>query len=112
MQPKNTSVSRIENEKQLLRFLCASGEAVPSRREVLQRLAKYSWRENEHQILFEAIGELLAAAPQQILEHLPAALTRRGFPDTSCESLATPSAVNAGAALKMAEDLLRASHTE
>jgi hypothetical protein len=112
MQPKDTSVSRIENEEQLLRFLCASGEAVPSRREVSQCLSQYSWRDNERQILFEAIGELLALAPQQILEHLPAALTRRGFPDTSCESLATPSQLNAATALRLAEDLLRASHTE
>ena len=112
MHSKNTFVSRAENEKSLLRFLCANGQAVAQRRQVYQQVAQYSWRTNENQILFEAIGELLTVAPEQILTHLPAALTRRGFPDVSCDELAAPSHLHAAAALKLAEDLLRASHTE
>lgn len=109
MHSKNISVSRIENEKQLLRFLCASNEDASQRRELVTRLNQYSWRDNEHQILFEAIGELLASAPQQILSHLPAALTRLGFPDISCDALAESPRINTAEALALADELLRAS---
>ncbi|HKF51559.1 MAG TPA: hypothetical protein VKB26_04555 [Candidatus Acidoferrales bacterium] len=109
MHSKDISVSRIENEKHLLRFLCASREEIAQRQKLFQRLTQYSWLANDNQILFEAIGELLATAPQQILSHLPAALTRRGFPDISCDALAEPSTMNAPAAFALAEELLRAS---
>ncbi len=111
MHSKNTFVSRAENEKSLLRFLCANGQTVAQRRQVYRQLAQYSWRTNENQILFEAIGELLAAAPAQILSHLPATLTRRGFPDISCDALAGSCALDAAAAFELAEELLRASHS-
>jgi len=109
MHSKDISVSRIENEKQLLRFLCANGGEIAPRRELFQQLRQYSWRDNENQILFEAISELLAATPQGILSHLPAALTRRGFPDISCDALAEPPRINAVAAFALAEELLHAS---
>lgn len=109
MQPKGTSVSRANSEKQLLQFLCASGEDIAMRRQLFQQLRRYSWRDNEYRILFEAIGELLATAPQQILDHLPAALTRRGFPDISCDALANSPRINSAAAFSLAEELLRAS---
>lgn len=109
MRSTNTSVSLIENEKQLLRFLCAR-ENLADRQKLCRQLSKYSWRERDHQILFEAIGELLPTAPRQILEQLPAALTRRGFPDISCDGLAGSSTWDAAAAVALAEELLRASH--
>lgn len=105
MHPKDTSVSRIEDEKQLLQFLCATSEDIGQRRKLFQRLSQYSWRDNEHQILFEAIGELLATAPQQIVAHLPAAITRRGFPEISCDALAESSGLNSAAAFALAEQL-------
>lgn len=109
MHSKNTSVSRTKNEKRLLGFLCASNEDIAQRRQLFQRLSQYSWRDNEHQILFEAIGELLATAPQHIMSHLPAALTRLGFPDISCDALAESPCITSTTAFALAEELLRAS---
>lgn len=109
MHSKNNSISCADTEAQLLRFLCASGEDIAQRRRVFQRLSQYSWRDNDHRILFEAIGELLARNSQKILEHLPAELTRRGFPDISCYALSAPAELTPDAALALAEKLLRAS---
>lgn len=110
MHSTNNSVSCAENEEQLLRFLCARGEDITLRREMAHKLRQYSWRNNDHRILFEAIGELLARNSQNILEHLPAELTRRGFPDISCRALSAPSSLNSEAALALAAQLARASH--
>lgn len=109
MPSKDTSVSPTDNERQLLRFLCAQDQDVVQRRNLFQRLSQYPWRDREHQILCEAIGELLATAPYDILNALPAALTRCGFPDISCEALAESPCINAAAAFALAEGLLRAS---
>jgi hypothetical protein len=110
MHANNNSVSRAETEEQLLRFLCASAAGVVQRREVFERLRRYSWRDNDHRILFEAIGDLLARNSQTILEHLPAELTRRGFPDISCDALSASCSLNMNDALALAEKLARASH--
>lgn len=109
MHSKNNPVSCAENEEQLLRFLCASGEDIANQRELVQKLRQYSWRDNDHRILFETIGDLLVRNSQTILDHLPAKLTRRGFPDISCDALATPPALDSHAAFALAEQLLRAS---
>lgn len=109
MHPNDISVSRIDNERQLLRFLCAAEENIALRKRVCQQLTVYSWSDNDHRILFEAIGELLMRNSQNILEHLPAELTRRGFPDMPCEALCASSELNSEAASALAEKLLRAS---
>lgn len=109
MRSKNTFVSRYAIEQELLRFLYASTKHLGERRLVLQRLAPYSWCDNDHRILFEAIRELLARNSQEVLDHLPAELTRRGFPDISCDALAVPSALGSDAALALAEKLIRVS---
>jgi hypothetical protein len=109
MHSNDTSVSLIESEKQLLRFLCASDQNVAERQRVCRQLSKYSWRDRDHAILFEAIAELLSAAPREILAHLPAALTRRGFPDMSCDWLTRSAQLNGDEAFALAEELLRAS---
>ncbi len=110
MHSNNNSVSCAEAEEQLLQFLCASAEDIAQRRRVLQRLSLHSWPDNDHRILFEAIGDLLSRNSQTILEHLPAELTRRGFPDISYDALSAPPVLNSAAALALAEKLVRASH--
>lgn len=109
MHSNDNSVSCAETEEQLLRFLCANGESIAQRREVFHRLRQYSWRDNDHRVQFEAIGELLARNSQNIFEHLPAELTRRGFPDISCDALSARSSLDTKAALALAENLVRAS---
>lgn len=109
MQPNPKENTRMESERQVLRFLCAGGADAAAQQNVARRLADYSWRDADHEILFEAIGELLAREPRRILRELPAAITRRGFPDIACEWLAEDSAMDSTDAMELTEKLLRAS---
>ena len=109
MEPSQKENARTECERRLLRFLCAREADAAARRSVARRLADYSWRDADHEILFEAISELLRDEPRQILSELPAAITRLGFPDISCEWLAVDCGMNSTQARELAEELLRAS---
>lgn len=109
MEPNRRTKPRAERERQLLRFLCASETDAAIRKSVARRLADYSWRDADHEILFEAIGELLARDPRHILSELPAAITRRGFPDIACDWLAEDSGMDSADAMEIVEELLRAS---
>jgi hypothetical protein len=44
-------------------------------------LARYAWRDHDHQIVFEALRDLGGRYPQPLQEWLAAAITRKGFPD-------------------------------
>ncbi|MGC1106399.1 MAG: hypothetical protein WA876_07660 [Candidatus Acidiferrales bacterium] len=103
---------REEAETNLLQLLCDANANANTRGRLLQILASYRWSAPDNSVLFECIRDLFMHDPKQILTHLPAALTRRGFPDISCGALAEPPRVNAAAAFALAEELLRASHTE
>jgi hypothetical protein len=109
MEPSQKEDARTECERRLLRFLCAREADAAARRSVARRLADYSWRDADHEILFEAISELLRGEPRQTLSELPAAITRRGFPDISCEWLAEDCGMDSTQARELAEELLRAS---
>lgn len=102
-------LARANSEIKLLQFLCDANANSSERGEVAQILKTYHWSAPDHTILFECTCELLARDPRQILGHLPAALTRRGFPDTSCEALAESPGMKTHQALALAQKLLRAS---
>lgn len=72
-------------------------------------LNNYHWAAPDHTILFECICELLARDPRKILEHLPGALTRRGFPEISYDSLGASPQMAMTDAFAHAQELLRAS---
>jgi hypothetical protein len=102
----NSSAARDAAETKLLQFLCDAHGDLAARRRILRMLGNYSWRRHDNTIFFECIRELFARVPRQILAQLPAALTRRGFPDMPCELLAPQSELTAAAALALAEHLL------
>ena len=109
MQADKRPVAREAVEKQLLRFLCASAEDAMGRHTICDRLNKYPWLDADNQVLFETIRDLLLTVPREILLHLPAALTRRGFPDISCDLLETSMPISVAEAHALAETMMRES---
>lgn len=103
--------SRADKETRLLQFVCDANEDEPARGNVIRMLADYAWLDADNEILFEAIRQLFAQGLRDILSHLPAELTRRGFPDLPWEPLRGPSRIESGAALELAESLLRRGET-
>jgi len=72
-------------------------------------LADYAWLDADNEILFEAIRQLFAQSPRDILAHLPAELTRRGFPDLPWEPLKQHSRLAGVEAVALASELLRSA---
>lgn len=106
MRSREQPVSRADAEIVLLRFLCDANAEFAARSAILRTLDSYAWSCNDHQLFFECIRELFVRDPRCVLECLPAALTRRGFPDMPCESLAQPAQLNSVSALALAQTLL------
>lgn len=80
----------IRAERQLLRVLCQGFADGPLDQSARQRLAEYRWLEPEHEAIMRAIGALPPVPAGVIREHLPARLTRAGFPDARWEDLFQP----------------------
>lgn len=99
--------SRAEKEMRLLQFVCDANEDTPSRGDVIRMLADYAWLDADNEILFEAIRELFARNSRDILDHLPAELTRRGFPDLPWEPLKQHSRLAGAETVELAAELLR-----
>ncbi|MHB8526340.1 MAG: hypothetical protein ACYDD2_09320 [Candidatus Acidiferrales bacterium] len=105
----NVSASRDDREIQLLQFLCDAAGDEPERGAVIRALADYAWLDADNEILFETIRGLFARNPADILTELPAALTRRGFPDLPWEPLMQRSSLAPGEAVALAGELLRSA---
>lgn len=103
--------SRADKETRLLQFVCDATKDKPTRGNLIRMLADYAWLDADNEILFETIRELFARNSRDILKHLPAELTRRGFPDLPWEPLRGPCRIEPGAALELAESLLRKGET-
>lgn len=108
MQSRDPVHSPSQIEIALLRFLCDAQMDSAARLEVIRIFDSYRWTTPDNTIFFECIRDLFTRNVA-ILEHLPAALTRRGFPDMTCEFLAQPAGLNAASALTLAEKLLHSS---
>jgi len=106
---KHFSSSRPEIELRLLQFLADATADDSCRTTLIRTLANYTWLDADNEILFEAIRVLFAQAPRDILNHLPAALTRNGFPDISCEPLRQGSLLAPADAVALAGELLRSA---
>ena len=107
MIPPVPPQTRAELETNLLRFLCDGRSEIAARRRVLSIIEDYAWSAPDSAIFFECIRDLFERGPNHILPHLPADLTRRGFPDMSCEILAAPPTLRPASALALAKKLLR-----
>lgn len=101
--------SRADKETRLLQFVCDANEDKSARGNVIRMLADYAWLDADNEILFEAIRRLFAQSPRDILAHLPAELTRRGFPDLPWEPLKQCSRLASAEAVALAGELLRAA---
>jgi hypothetical protein len=96
---------RIEQEIQLLQFLCLPDAPGAHRTGVLRRLSRYSWREPDHQVIFEALSEISSAPPHELRALLPAQLTRKGFPDMSLDLYFQPPDLSPDEAQELAHSL-------
>ncbi|MHB8541843.1 MAG: hypothetical protein ACYDCD_13035 [Candidatus Acidiferrales bacterium] len=105
----NVSASRGDREIRLLQFVCDAAGDEPARGAVLRALADYAWFDADNEILFETIRGLFARNPADILSELPAALTRRGFPDLPWEPLSQRSPLLPDEAVALAGELLRSA---
>ncbi len=101
--------SRADRETRLLQFVCDATGNKSARGNVIRVLADYAWLDADNEILFEAIRQLFAQSPRDILAHLPAELTRRGFPDLPWEPLKQRSRLAGVEAVALAGELLRAA---
>lgn len=101
--------SRADKETRLLQFICDATDDQPARESVIRILADYAWLDVDNEILFEAIHGLFARNSRDILNHLPAELTRRGFPDLSWEPLNQRSRLAGVEAVALADELLRSA---
>jgi len=100
------SQTRAETETNILRFVCDPQSKLDVREHVLSIVQDYRWSSPDSAIFFECIRDLFVWDPQNILANLAATLTRLGFPDMPCETLAMPSKLTSVSALKLAEKLL------
>jgi hypothetical protein len=86
MASQPAELSQIEIEKLLLRAMCQPGVRDSIWKIASGPLKTYHWREPVHEALFGALRDLRARKPALLRELLPAALTRRGFPDVAWEN--------------------------
>ncbi|HKV27960.1 MAG TPA: hypothetical protein VJN90_06780 [Candidatus Acidoferrales bacterium] len=105
----NLADSRAEREIRLLRFICDATRDKSEREILIRVLADYAWLDADNEILFEAIRGLFSRNTQDILSHLPAELTRRGFPDLPWEPLRQRSTLTAAEARALAGELIQAA---
>jgi hypothetical protein len=85
--PPSNSEFRASLERQILRWLCAQGNAEVGALRVRQKLEAYSWRDADNRVVFESLTRLASGlTPAQVGEQLPAQATRMGFPDVNWEN--------------------------
>ena len=87
--------------------MCDATGDEPAREAVICALANYIWLDADNEILFETIRDSFARNPADILSALPAALTRRGFPDLPWEPLRQRSPLLPDEAVALAGELRR-----
>jgi hypothetical protein len=79
--------SRAALERRVLRALCqgtGQGSVKALARSVL---AGYRWRDPVHAVVFDLVMSFPVSDAAAVKEHLPARLTRRGFPDFDLAAL-------------------------
>lgn len=80
--PENHSVERISSlERRILQALCTL-EILPQGWDRLAgSLSEYSWREPDHQVIYDALRGIRSHDATTRRDQLPAQVTRMGFPD-------------------------------
>jgi hypothetical protein len=83
-----------EMELMVLRGVVQLAPGDPQRAAALVLLASYSWRDHDHQIVYEVLRDLRGRYPQPLKEWLAAAVTRKAFPDLDLEPYFVPTALS------------------
>ena len=97
--------SIVETERLVLCALCQGtpeGSVQETAKLVLQN---YCWREPLHQLVFNVLVSIPSESPEMIRNHLPARLTRTGFPDVPWEDFFKPHSLSRGEAEHLIEQL-------
>ena len=86
-----SGVRLLSLETRLLREICASTTGADLAR-IAGQLHDYSWRNRDHQIVFEALTRIKFVAGSSLREQLAAETTRMGFPDIDWDDYFPPGA--------------------
>jgi len=81
MPLRDSPKSAVETEREILQALCSTTVGSVDWQRAVRRLARHSWRNPEHEVVYGALRALKAADGQERREQLPAQATRMGFPD-------------------------------
>jgi hypothetical protein len=84
--------SQFAEELQALRSLCDEASPPAARQKLLQSFSLQSFREPEHQVVFESIRVLLCRGDFSAAQ-LRVHLNNRGFPDTEVEKYFQPAQI-------------------
>jgi len=68
-------------ERGILRAMCGGSQTPAQIAAARQALRAYAWRDEEHRVVFEALGRMRNADSEAVREQIPAHATRMGFPD-------------------------------
>ena len=71
----------VEIEREILRALCSNAVSSADCPKAMARLARRSWKEPEHKVVYGALQALRTSDAQARRDQLPAQATRMGFPD-------------------------------
>ncbi len=94
-------------ERQALRAICQGGV---DRQEAQALLARYRWRDQVHQAVFQIVASTPALSPELLRQQLPARLTNAGFPDFPWEEFFQPQGVSREEAERLLRELAEHTH--
>jgi len=81
MPPRDSPKPVVAIEREILRTLCGNAVSSADWLRTMVRLARHSWKEPEHKVVYGALQALRTSDAQARRDQLPAQATRMGFPD-------------------------------
>lgn len=94
-----------EMELMVLRGVIQMPPSAPQYGGVLALLASHTWRDHDHQVVFEVLRDLVGRSPQPLRVWLAAVLTRKGFPDVDLNPYFLPADLTIQQLLRCVHDL-------
>jgi hypothetical protein len=80
-----------------------------ARKDLLNKLAEYCWRDPENRVVYEAMKRLAGCDVTSLRERMPAEATRMGFPDVDWERYFQHDGIQATDVVGLVEELMRAA---
>ncbi len=90
MDKSESSETLLAAEREILRALCQSAADGLVRKEGMALLGDYAFRDNVHQLVFDAVLRLRQFPPGVLREQLPIRLNNLGFPDLDLDVFFQP----------------------